>query len=166
MEEQIDDLNLMEEMKDLQDEEMEDQQEDQFQTQNDLQNAYGHPEQEEKYNQHRFISRTVFESDTPERISFLLESELGRPLFNVRFLLGLVNISRHYINPILKNLGMDEKDNRIAHYFRSKVNDICWSGLSRDGFIQNTNITKKMDSTRMRVKNPIENLQGRQNKRR
>ena len=156
---------ILEDMEDLQEDELEDQQENQFQNSQENQEIYGYPEPDEKHNQHAFISKTVFESPEVEKISYLMESELGKPLFNIRFLLDMEDITKHYIDPLLKELGIPKESNRIANYFRNKIYNICSSGLSREGFIQNMNVTRRMDTTKTRIRNPIQNLKGGERKR-
>ncbi len=128
----------------------------------EMQELYGAPEPEEVLNQHAYLDRATFKSGDTVRTTLLTEQELGRPLFNVRFLMDLKDLSKHYFDPIIKELGFDiEKDNRIATYFEEKIQNITGSGMSRDGFAMNLNVTKKLDATRKRYReNPIENLKG------
>jgi hypothetical protein len=153
----MDEQELLEEMQNLQKEEAEDQQDEQQLDQDAWKEAYGYPEPEEKHGSHEFISKSVFELPDVEKATFLNESELGRPLFNVRFLLDMEDISRYYIDPLAKVFMVE---NKIANYFREKIVNVCSSGLSNQGFIQNMNVTRKVDMTKKRVRNPIENLKG------
>ena len=50
--------------------------------------------------------------------------------------------------------------NGIAHYFGEKTENITASGLSNKGFAMNINVTRKMDATRKRTRDSIDNLQG------
>lgn len=129
--------------------------EDRQAAQQEFAEAYGSPEPEEKHNQHTFLSKAVSAKDTV-RTTFLSDQELGRPLFSVRFLLDMEDVSHHYLDGFV-----DEVDgsNRIANYFLNKVQNITDSGMSNKGFTMNLNVTRKMDTTRTRVKGNIENLQ-------
>ncbi len=129
--------------------------EERFAAQQELAEIYGSPEPEEKHNQHTFLSNAVKAKDTV-RTTFLSESELGRPLFSVRFLLDMEDVSRHYLDIFAIQCG---GNNRIADYFLNKVQNITDSGMSNKGFSMNLNVTRKMDTTRTRVKGNIENLQ-------
>ena len=79
---------MLEEMQDLQAEDMADQSEDSMLNQQNWQEAYGVPEPEEKVNQHTFLKESL-SFDDPEKVTFLNQYELGRPLFNIRFLLDI-----------------------------------------------------------------------------
>ncbi len=84
-------------------------------------------------------------------------------MFNVRFLLDMEDISKFYLDEMAKKLNIT---NKVAEYFRDKINNITDSGMSKDGFTMNLNVTKKMDTVRKKVReNPIENLQGRKKRR-
>lgn len=158
MEEQEISPELLEEMEDLQGEDLEEQQLDQGEVTEDFgaQTGYGYPEPEEKMNQHAFISKAVDMQDL-EKVTYLKQEELGRPLFNVRFLLDMEDISKHYLDPLLLKYKIT-LGNRISNYFRHKINNICSSGLSNEGFIHTMNITKKMEATRTRMRGNVENL--------
>ena len=146
---------LLEELEQEQADDTADAQQDQLLNQTEFQNAYGSPEAEEKQNQFAFLNKAVFNTGTQVPTTFLTESELGRPLFNMRFLLDLEDIAQHYLNPLIKQLGGDPKiDNRIAKYFREKIENIASSGMSRNGFVMNLSVTKKMDTIRRRVRDP------------
>ncbi len=154
MEEQI----TPEEIEEYQEEqkiEGEESDEDRLAAQQEFAEAYGSPEPEEKHNQHTFLSKAVGAKDTV-RTTFLSDSELGRPLFSVRFLLDMEDVSRHYLDIFAVEYG---GSNRIADYFLNKVQNITSSGMSNKGFAMNLNVTRKMDTTRTRVKGNIENLQ-------
>ena len=142
--------------------EVEETEEDRIATQQELAEQYGSPEPEEKHNAHTFLSKAIAAKDTV-RTTFLSEQELGRPLFSVRFLLDMEDVSRHYLNIFAKMCG---GENRIADYFLNKVQNITDSGMSNKGFAMNLNVTRKMDTVRTRVKGNIENLKGGNRKRR
>lgn len=143
------------EMQDLQSEDGQESQEDQFFNQQEINDAYGAPEPEERYNASKFISDSLHIKE-PEKVTFLSLSELGAPLFNVRFLLDIEDISKYYLDETARDLGVE---NQIAKYFREKINNISESGMSKEGALQMANITKKMDSTRQRIKN-LEPMKG------
>ena len=80
-------MEELEEMEELQEEKAEDATEDNAALNKELQELYGAPEAEEAQNAHSFLHRAAYGSEDTVRTTFLSESELGRPLFNVRFLL-------------------------------------------------------------------------------
>lgn len=140
---------MIEEMKELQEDELEEQTEDDMLNRQTWQEAYGVPEPEEKVNQHTFLKDSLSFAD-PEKVTFLNQYELGRPLFNLRFLLDIEDICKYYLDELAKKYG---EENKIADYFREKINNICSSGMSNDGFVQNLNVSKKIDVKRRRIKN-------------
>ncbi len=147
----------LEELQQMQKDQMEDQQEDQQDNQQDFAEEYGAPEPEERMNQHSFLNKATFESNDTVRTTFLNEWELGRPMFNVRFLLDMEDISKFYLDEIAKDL---ETSNRVSDYFKQKIHNITDSGMSKEGFAMNLNVTKKIDSVRKKVSGNIENLKG------
>ncbi len=153
----------LEEMQDMQDEASQDVADDQREDTAEWQEAYGSPEPEEKHNQHTFLSNAVKALDTV-RTTYLDEWELGRPMFSVRFLLDMEDISKLYLDEISDNLSTEDNpvNNNVANYFRQKILNITDSGMSKEGFAMNLNVTKKMDMLRKKVRvNNIENLKGR-----
>jgi len=50
--------------------------------------------------------------------------------------------------------------NWISKYFLNKIYNISDSGMSNKGFSMNLNVTRKMQSTRTKVKNIPPQLQG------
>ena len=130
--------------------------EDRLAAQQEFGEAYGSPEPEEKHNQHTFLSNAIKAKDTV-RTTFLSDQELGRPLFSVRFLLDMEDIARYYIDPIAKDLDID---NGIAIYFWEKIQNITSSGMSNQGFAPLLSVTKRMDITRKKMKGNIDNLKG------
>lgn len=148
----------LEALEEMQEEQMEDQAQDNFENSQELQEAYGAPEPEERQNQHSFLHKSAFGSEDTLKTTYLNEWELGRPMFNIRFLLDMEDISKFYLDDLCKKY---ESDNRVSNYFKQKIKNITDSGMSKDGFISNLNVTKKMDSMRSKVRvNPIENLKG------
>lgn len=152
----------LEEMEDMQEEATEDADQDRFENTQEWQERYGSPEPEEKHNQHTFLSNAVKSLDTV-RTTYLDEWELGRPMFNVRFLLDMEDISKFYLDEMAEELSDKEKPvfNNIANYFRQKILNITDSGMSKGGFTMNLNVTRKMDSMRRKVRvSNTENLKG------
>ena len=145
----------IEEYQEEQKAEGEESDEDRMAAQQEFAEAYGSPEPEEKHNQHTFLSNAVKAKDTT-RTTFLSEQEIGKPLFSVRFLLDMEDVSHHYLDGFANEYN---GENRIATYFFNKVQNITDSGMSNKGFAMNLNVTRKMDTTRTRVKGNIENLQ-------
>ena len=144
---------------DMQEEAADDAAQDNFENTAEFNEAYGSPEPEEKQNQHSFLHKSAFDASDTLRVTNLNEFELGRPMFNIRFLLDMEDISKFYLDELAKEHGID---NKIAQYFRDKIINITDSGMSKDGFTANLNVTKKMDTIRKKVReNPLENLQGR-----
>ncbi len=153
----------MEMIQDIQDEQQEDMQDDNLLLSEEHQAAYtADMSPEERQNAHSFLHKAAFDNQDTVKTTYLSESELGRPLFNIRFLLDMEDISKFYIDPLVKELGLDEAtDNKIAIYFLKKTYNVTDSGMSNKGFSMNLNVTRKMDSTRNRIKsNNIENLKG------
>ncbi len=152
----------LEELKEMQEDASEETADDQREDVAEWQEAYGSPEPEEKHNQHTFLSNAVKSLDTV-RTTYLDEWELGRPMFSVRFLLDMEDISKFYLDEMAKELSNEDKKviNNIANYFRQKILNITDSGMSKGGFTMNLNVTKKMDMLRKKVRiNNIENLKG------
>ncbi len=149
---------MYDEMQDSGMEQLEDQEDDRLQSQYDFQSTYGSPEPKEQFNQHSFLSNSLM-FDQPEKVTFMTESELGRPLFSLRFLLDIEDIAKYYLDDIALDLGIY---NKIALYFREKITNYCSSGMSNKGFVQNLNVTKKMDTVRQRIRNLPEVKGGKQ----
>ncbi len=139
------------EMEDLMEEDSEDKALDQMELSREEQELYGSSEPEEKQNQHSFIHKTIDSQDTT-RMTFLHEWELGRPLFTVRFYGQMELMAHDHLKSIIKDLGLTPNDNRIARYFFESKLNVTDTGLSNKGFIQNMNVTRKMDAVRRRVK--------------
>jgi len=146
---------MAEEMQELQEEDSAEQQEEQMLNEQNWRAAYGTPEPEQAFNQHTFLANSLG-IDSPEKVTFMSESELGRPLFNLRFLLDIEDICKYYLDDTAADLGMI---NEIANYFRAKIKNISDSGMSNKGFLQNLNASKKIDVTRSRIRN-LEPLKG------
>ena len=100
-------------------------------------------------NAHSFLHKAVFDQQETLKTTFLTEGELGRPDFSTRFLLSIKTVAEDLIDPLAKELGLE---NGIAHYFGEKVENITSSGLSNKGFSMNINVTRKMDATRKKVR--------------
>ncbi len=152
---------LLEEMQSQQEDDASETQAEQMMNQQEFQEGYGAPEPEEKQNQFQFLNKAVFDSPDYTRTTFLTESELGRPLFNVRFLLDMHDISKYYLDSMIKAMGGEpNKDNKIAGYFWEKIQNITGSGMSNKGFAMNLSVTKKMDTVRRRVRDLNKPMEG------
>lgn len=138
---------MLEELEEAQAEKIEETEEDRLLRATDIQEAYGYPTPDEKHNQHTFLSKAV-ESDNTIRVTYLDKEELGAPLFSVRFLLDMEDVANHYLNPIADHL---KGTNRISDYFLKKVLNITDSGMSKEGFAMNLNVTRKMDTTKKKL---------------
>ncbi len=148
----------IEELQEMQEDTADDAAQDQREDNLEFQDAYGSPEPEERQNQHSFLHKSAFDSIDTVRITNLNEFELGRPMFNVRFLLDMEDISKFYLDEMAKEYDIP---NNVSNYFRQKYLNITDSGMSKDGFTALLNVTKKMDTTRKKVRdNRIDNLQG------
>jgi hypothetical protein len=146
--------DMLEQMELEQEDQVQDTYEDNLLTQQEYQEAYPMQEPEEKQSAHSFLHKAAFQSMDTVRTTFLQQEELGKPLFSVRFLMDMEDISNYYVNPILKKYELVNKEtNRISDYFWNKVQNITASGMSNKGFSMNLNVTRKMDSTRNRIKN-------------
>ncbi|KKN59022.1 hypothetical protein LCGC14_0545770 [marine sediment metagenome] len=157
----------LEELQDMQEEAAEDSDQDRFENNQEWQERYGSPEPEEKHNQHTFLSNAVKSLDTV-RTTYLDEWELGKPMFNVRFLLDMEDISKFYLDEMAEELSDTNKKvvNNVSNYFRQKILNVTDSGMSKEGFTMNLNVTRKMDSIRKKVRvSNIENLKGGKRKR-
>ena len=143
----------MEVLKEVADDQKEDEMEDQMDMSSEMQEAYGYPQQEEKHNAHTFLSKAAFSSNDTVKTTYLSEWELGRPLFSVRFLSDLHDLSKHYLDDIFLDLGLiPEENNKIAKYFWEKIQNITNSGMSNKGFTMNLNVTQKKDMVRKRIR--------------
>jgi len=99
----------------------------------------GVPQQDPYFDRMKFLTEV---RDQPEtvRTSYLTKEELGVPLFSVRFWLNLELIAAQKGYELLK-LFLHNKTLATTH-----------SGLSREGFLLNTAITKRRESARNRTK--------------
>lgn len=154
----------LQEVEELQEDMAEDAEDDRKDQDEEWREGYGSPEPEEKQNQHSFLHKAAYGGGDTVRTTFLSQEELGRPLFNVRFLMDLEDISKWYLDSYAKKYGQDGL-NRVSDYFLQKIHNITDSGMSNDGFSMKLNVTKKIDSVRQRVRGNIDNLQGGKSKR-
>lgn len=139
----------------------EDQSEDQFLQNQELMSAYPAPEPEERMNAHTFLHKAAFGEVDTTKTTFLSESELGRPLFSVRFMLKMEDVAKYYLDSLIREFGLKpEEYNKIANYFKADVQNTTDSGMSNKGFSMNLNVTRRMDATRRRVKVKSDNLKG------
>lgn len=149
-----------EELEEVQDEMEENTAESMENSQVEGKEVYGLPEPEPMYNQHSFIATSINRELDTEKVTYLTESELGRPLFSVRFLLDMEDILKYYLDDLCVQYDVQ---NRLSDYFRKKIHNVSSSGMSNNGFIQNLNASKRLEITRKRIKNPIDNLKGGKN---
>ncbi len=119
--------------------EQEDQMEDQGELTQEMQELYGAPTPEERHNQWTLLMGALRSDDTV-RTTYLSKSELGMPLFSVRFLLDMKALCLHY------------KAERIALYFFNKIQNITSSGMSNEGFTMHLNVTQRREATKRRIK--------------
>ena len=153
---------MLEALEEAEEDKMIEGEEDRIQRTQDIQEAYGYPTPDEKHNQHTFLSKAV-ESDNTIRVTYLDKEELGRPLFSVRFLLDMEDVAKHYLDSIAEKL---KGTNTISTYFLMKALNITDSGMSKEGFAMNLNVTKKMDTTRRKLSEAsLKNLKQRQRRR-
>lgn len=146
---------IMEQIQEDQEDDSSESDEDRFVDQGQFNDAYGAPTPEQILNPSSFLHKAAFETENSLRTTYLTETELGRPLFSVRFLLDLKNISKHYLKPIIEQVEKEtgiKKQNKIADYFTEKIANITGSGMSNEGFAMNLNVTKKVDSMRRRYR--------------
>jgi hypothetical protein len=149
---------IIEEMEDM----TEDQQLDQFENSQDFNEEYDAPTPTEQFNTHSFLHKATFGPEVESlKTTYLDKEELGRPIFTVRSLLDMEILARYYLDDFAKEY---QVKNKIQTYFRNKILNITDSGMSNEGFVMNLNVTSKKNIERKRVKNPIENLHGGENK--
>ncbi len=148
---------MMDQYEEDQKDDMADDRYDDMSDDQETRDTFGYPEQEERQNPHTFLHKATFGEGNTIKTTFLTQEELGRPLFNIRFLLDMEDIAKHYLKDLVKQLGTE---NKVADYFINKAYNVSDSGMSREGFTMGLNVTRRMDMTRRKEKNPIENLQG------
>lgn len=145
----------MSEMQEFQEEMQDDMSEEQFENNLDLNEEYDVPNSQELQNQHSFLNQAVFKNQNSLKVGYLDDGELGRPVFTVRFLLDMKSLAKHYLGHIAEQLDVK---NEIEEYFGNKVINITDSSMSKDGFTMNLNVTKKVDSTRKKMRGNIDNI--------
>lgn len=146
------DRNIEAEEDEMEDEQ-EDMMEDNMEMNQDLQEQYGYPTPEPKFNQHVFLNKAAFESEDTIRTTYLSEWELGRPTFTVRFLLDLYKMAEFELIPPTFENSKVKPYNFIATYFKEKIQNITHSGMSNKGFAMNLNVTQRRDVTKKRDRN-------------
>lgn len=129
--------------------------EDDYLNRMQLAEGYPAPEPDEKMNPHTFLHKAAFGTVDTTRTTFLSESELGRPLFSVRFMLKMEDVAKYYLDDICTNLDIQ---NKIANYFNADIQNTTDSGMSNKGFAMNLNVTRRMDTLRRKAR--ISNLKG------
>jgi len=148
----------LDEIEDMQEDTMEDTQASNLELSEEMKEAYGYPEPEEKMNQHSFLHKAAFESPNTLKTTYLNSQECGRPDFPVRFLLSVKTVSEQMLDEITKEIGIP---NIISRYFNEKVMNITNSGMSQEGFAMNLNVTRQINTTRKKIRSGnIENLRG------
>jgi len=135
----------------------EDMNEDQYMKNQELMEAYGAPEPEEKMNAHTFLHKAAFGDADTVRTTWLSESELGRPLFSVRFMLKMEDVAKYYLDDFCKQLKVM---NKISNYFNADVKNTTDSGMSNKGFVSRLNVSRFMETSKKRMKVPIEKVKG------
>lgn len=157
MEQELNQATL-DEMEDLQEEQSEAMQENQAELSEEMKELYGTPNQEEKQNQHSFLHKATFENDNTIRTTYLNQNEIGRPDFSVRFLQSIKTISEQELDEITEKIGCL---NIIAQYFDAKIKNITDSGMSNEGFAMKLNVTRNINTTKIKKRaGNIENLGG------
>ncbi len=153
------DQALMEEMEAINQEKSEDNMQDQMEMTQAWNEANDEGQKiEDTQNAHSFLHKATFgDEENTIRTTFLHEGELGKGLFTVRFIMDMVDVSKFYLDPVCKELKIN---NRISEYLQAKIINVTTSGMSNKGFAMNLNVTRKMDSTRQRATGNIENLKG------
>lgn len=159
---------LREFQQEMEEDSKEDITDDQQDSQFEFQEGYGPPDPEEKHNPHTFLNKAAFISPDTLRVTNLGEEELGKPIFNVRFLLDMEDIAEFYLGGLCEEMGTEDQKtgnkiplpNRISQYFREKVINITDSGMSKEGFTMLMNTTKNINVSRTRKKQRLENLKG------
>ena len=143
-------------MDDMAEEQGEDTEENRLLSNMEFQEGYA-DQPEERQNAHTFLSKAVFDQPRTLKTTFLTEGELGRPDFSVRFLSSIKTVAQDLIDSLARELNLA---NGVANYFEDKIENITASGLSNRGFSMNMNVTRKMDATRKRIRDPTDNFKG------
>jgi len=132
-------IEEIDELEDDIDDEKEEQVEEQQELMKDLSEEdiedYGSIEPDKTYDLMKFLTEVRDQDDTT-RTSYLTKTELGIPLFSVRFWENL------------KILAIMRKRLLLAKFIQSKILSTTSTGLSREGFLMNTTITRKKEKTR------------------
>ena len=108
------------------------------------------PEQERLLDKYLFLNN-VKESDNTIKTSYLTKTELGKPLFPVRFWMELATYAE------LKGYHI------VKEYCISKAKNITDTGLSNEGFLLGLVVTKRRE-TAVKRKSPVSELQQKENK--
>jgi hypothetical protein len=145
----------LEEMEEEVEDDEEETREDNFEAQQDLAEDYPYPEQEEKHNSHFIINKALEKQDTV-RTTFLTESELGKPLFSVRFLADLHDDALRANSEVKELTGKQLRLEILENYYYEKIQNITSTGMSNKGFMMNLNVTHKREATKRRLRIPSE----------
>ena len=152
---EIEEIEEYEEVKEeMEEDTREDVADDQQDSQMEFQEGYGPPDPEERHNAHTILSKAISAQDTL-RTTDLDKDELGKPIFNVRFLLDMEDIADFYLAELCEEHKMI---NKIAEYFRQKIVNITDSGMSKEGFTMKLNTTRNVNVERTKRKVSIDNL--------
>lgn len=157
MAQEFTDEQMNQAMQDFGEEQNEDMEDNRLLSTQEWQEGLVPQEPEERHNAHTFISKAVFDQPRTLKTTFLTEGELGRPDFSVRFLSSIKTVAEDLIDDLAKEFGVK---NGVANYFEEKIENITASGLSNRGFSMNMNVTRKMDATRKRIRDPVDNFKG------
>lgn len=157
MAQEFSDEQIQQAMNDLGEDQAEDVEDNRMLAVEEWKEGDGPLDPEERQNAHTFLSKAVFDQPRTLKTTFLTEGELGRPDFSVRFLSSIKTVAQDLIDPIAMELKLA---NGVANYFEDKIENITASGLSNRGFSMNMNVTRKMDATRKRIRDPTDNFKG------
>jgi len=139
----VDDMITNEDLEEMEEEQAEEKKESEQELMEDLREedaeSYGVPEQARTFERFKFLTEVRDLPDTI-RTSYLTKSELGFPLFSVRFWLNL------------KLLADLKEYNYLGDYLHNKALVTTHTGLSREGFLLNTAITKRKESKKHKLK--------------
>lgn len=142
----MENLVTNEDVEDMKEDLLEEQKEEERELLEDMKEedaeAYGVPEAEEKHDRFKFLTE-IRDGDDTIRTTYLTKTELGVPLFSVRFWLNL---------QLLAEL---KKYKIISDYLYNKALVTTHSGLSREGFLVNTTVTKRKEMTKHRAKQEV-----------
>jgi hypothetical protein len=139
----MENLATNEEIEDMKEEIAEEQKEEERELLEEMKEedaeAYGVPEEDEKFDRMKFLTE-VRDRDDTIRTTYLTKTELGTPLFPVRFWLNLELLAK------LKKYDI------VEDFLYKKALVTTHSGLSREGFLVNTTVTRRKEMTKHKPK--------------